>query len=48
MQDSRVAAFIRQDELDGVAVSHPHEALAKDVLVTLVDGIIPGEPLAEM
>jgi hypothetical protein len=47
-QNSRVAAFVRQDELDSVTVSHPNEALAKDILAALVDGIIPGKSLAQM
>jgi hypothetical protein len=48
MQDSRVAALIGQNELDGVTISHPHEALSKDVLTTLVDGIITRESLTKM
>ena len=44
--NSRVAAFIRQNELDCIAVSDPNKALAEDILATLVDCPIPGESLA--
>ena len=47
-QNSRVAAFVQQDELDSVTVSHPNKALAEDILAALVDGVIPGKSLAQM
>jgi hypothetical protein len=47
-QNSRVAAFVQQDELDSATVSHPNEALAEDILAALVNGIISRKSLAQM
>jgi hypothetical protein len=47
-QYCRVAAFVGQYELDGIAIRNPHKALPKDVRTTFVDGLIPGEPLTKV
>ncbi len=48
MQYSRVAAFVGQDELNGITTGYLNKTLTKDVGATFVDGVIPREPLTKM
>ncbi len=47
-QYSRVAAFVGQNELNGIRIGYPNKTLTKDVHTTFVDGVIPREPLTKM
>ena len=48
LQDCRVATFVRQDELDSIAVRHPHKLLTKDVLAYFVNDVVARETLTEV
>ena len=47
-QDGSIPALVGQNELDSIAVRHPHKPLAKDVLAYFVNGIIASKALPEV
>ena len=47
-QDGRVATLVRQDELDSVAVRHPHKLLTKDKWAYFVNGIVTSKALTKV
>jgi hypothetical protein len=47
-KNSRVAALLGQQELDGVTICNPDKALTKDVVSDLIDTVIASKSFTQM
>jgi hypothetical protein len=47
-KNCRIAAFVGQNELYCIAISHPDKTLSKNHVAAFVDGAIPSKSLAKM